>query len=183
MNLFLNCLFQTITVSECCLVKLLWAIYLYLAVEMASPENQHCANCIGTLSFSVAICYYFKRLTVAFPCKQERHGSRVRAIELAYPCAQHSHTHTYTHRHHASSDMCSNRPHLNTAACGRNKQEVATKTVEWRKTNPSDSSWRQAAWSGKLLSYCRGQLVCEHEDLSFCLRGLLVIAYGQLWER
>ena len=22
-----------------------------LALEMASPENQHCANCIGTLSF------------------------------------------------------------------------------------------------------------------------------------
>ena len=44
---------------------------------MASPGNQHCANCIGTLAFSVAICYYFKRSTVAFPCKQERHGSRV----------------------------------------------------------------------------------------------------------
>jgi len=25
----------------------------YLALEMASPLNQHCANCIGTLSFPV----------------------------------------------------------------------------------------------------------------------------------
>ena len=25
-----------------------------LALEMASPENQHCANCIGTLSFAMA---------------------------------------------------------------------------------------------------------------------------------
>jgi len=25
-----------------------------LALEMASPENQHCAICIGTVSFSIA---------------------------------------------------------------------------------------------------------------------------------
>jgi len=46
--------FQTITVSECCLIKLhlyiLFDKYIYiLALKMASPENQHCANCIGTL--------------------------------------------------------------------------------------------------------------------------------------
>jgi len=32
-----------------------------LALEMASPGNQHCANCIGTLSFSVCdhVCVVF----------------------------------------------------------------------------------------------------------------------------
>jgi len=29
-------------------------IYI-LALEMASPGNQHCANCIGTLSFRIQI--------------------------------------------------------------------------------------------------------------------------------
>ena len=47
------------TVSEGCLIKLLLYIlfekYMYiLALEMAIPGNQHCANCIGTLSFPVA---------------------------------------------------------------------------------------------------------------------------------
>jgi len=28
-------------------------IYLYSALEMASPGNQRCANCIGTLSFPI----------------------------------------------------------------------------------------------------------------------------------
>jgi len=46
------------TVSECCLIKLLPYIlfekYIYiLALEMASPGNQHYASCIGTLSFPV----------------------------------------------------------------------------------------------------------------------------------
>jgi len=48
------------TVSECCLIKLLLCIlfekYIYiLALEMASPGNQHCANYIGTLSFPIAV--------------------------------------------------------------------------------------------------------------------------------
>jgi len=48
------------TVSECCLIKLLAYIlfekYIYiLALEMASPGNQQCANCIGTLSFPMAL--------------------------------------------------------------------------------------------------------------------------------
>ena len=31
---------------------ILFEKYIYvLALEMASPGNQHCANCIGTLSF------------------------------------------------------------------------------------------------------------------------------------
>jgi len=37
-----------------CLIKLLPYILfekVYLAVKMASPGNQHCASCIGTLSF------------------------------------------------------------------------------------------------------------------------------------
>jgi len=44
---------QAIAFPECCLIKLLPYIffekYIYiLALEMASPGNQHCANCIGT---------------------------------------------------------------------------------------------------------------------------------------
>ena len=49
-----------ITVSECCLIKLLPCIlfekYIYvLALKMASPWNQHCVSCIGTLSFPLII--------------------------------------------------------------------------------------------------------------------------------
>jgi len=48
--------FVTITVSSCCLIKLLPYVLSekytsILALEMASPGNQNCANCIGTLSF------------------------------------------------------------------------------------------------------------------------------------
>ena len=50
------CVISTVTVSECCLMKLLPYIlsekYIHiLALEMASPGNRHCANCIGALSF------------------------------------------------------------------------------------------------------------------------------------
>jgi len=50
---------QTITVSECCLTKLLPNILFekyicMLALKMASPGDQHCANCIGTLSFPIS---------------------------------------------------------------------------------------------------------------------------------
>jgi len=46
--------FQTITVSECCSIKLLLYIllekYIYiLALKMTNPVNHHCANCIGAL--------------------------------------------------------------------------------------------------------------------------------------
>ena len=46
------------TVSESCLIKLLPYVlfekYAYiLALEMASPGNQHCVSCIGTLSFPI----------------------------------------------------------------------------------------------------------------------------------
>ena len=49
----------TITVSECCLIKLLPYVlfekYIYiLALEMASSGNRHCASCIGALSFPIA---------------------------------------------------------------------------------------------------------------------------------
>jgi len=50
------------TVSECRLMKLLPYISIekyidiyILALEMASPGNQHCANCIGTLSCPVCV--------------------------------------------------------------------------------------------------------------------------------
>jgi len=38
-------------------VYFIWKIYLgyILALEMASPENQHCANCIGTSAFFVTV--------------------------------------------------------------------------------------------------------------------------------
>ena len=54
--------FQTIAVPECCLIKLLPCIsfekYIYiLALEMASPGNQYCANCIGTLSFPISFAH------------------------------------------------------------------------------------------------------------------------------
>jgi len=26
-------------------------VFIFFSLEMTSPENQHCANCIGTLSF------------------------------------------------------------------------------------------------------------------------------------
>ena len=48
---------DVLTVSECCLIKLLPYILFekcinILALEMASPGNRHCANCIiGTFSF------------------------------------------------------------------------------------------------------------------------------------
>jgi len=50
---------QTTTVFEFCLIKLLLHIlfekYIYfLALEMANPGNQHCANCIGTLSSAIS---------------------------------------------------------------------------------------------------------------------------------
>jgi len=50
--------FQTVTVFECCLMKMLPYIlfekYIYsLVLEIASAGNQHCANCIGTLSFGI----------------------------------------------------------------------------------------------------------------------------------
>ena len=50
---------QTITASQCWLRKLLPYIlfdkykFYILALEMASPGNQYCANCIGTLSFPI----------------------------------------------------------------------------------------------------------------------------------
>jgi len=51
--------FRTITVSGCCLTKLLPYIlfdtYIYiLPLEMASARNQHRASCIGTLSCATA---------------------------------------------------------------------------------------------------------------------------------
>ena len=50
--------FQTAAVSECCLMKLLPCISFekcvyILALEIASPGNQHCVNCIGTPSFPI----------------------------------------------------------------------------------------------------------------------------------
>jgi len=69
LNLFLTAIsilliLQTTEASECCLTKLLPYIKLekciyILALKMASPENRHCADRIGTHSFSIrdAGCY------------------------------------------------------------------------------------------------------------------------------
>jgi len=51
---------QTIAVSERCLIKLIPYIlfkkyFNIFALEMSSPWNQHCANCIGTLSFPILL--------------------------------------------------------------------------------------------------------------------------------
>ena len=53
----------TITVSECCLIKLLPYIlsekYVYiLALETTCPGNQHCANYIGALSFLMFLFWW-----------------------------------------------------------------------------------------------------------------------------
>jgi len=48
---------------------ILFEKYIYiLALEMASPGNQHCANCIGALSFPIS-AHLQHRLT---PCSDER---------------------------------------------------------------------------------------------------------------
>jgi len=74
---FLNCNqnfgnIQTITVSECCLLKMLPYILVgkyinILALEMASPGNQHCANCIDTLAFHIKLssCCILQQLLTA----------------------------------------------------------------------------------------------------------------------
>jgi len=76
------------TVSECCLIKLLpyilfeKCIYI-LALEMASPGNQYCASCIGTLSFTsdykqhtdncFVVHLYRNRCVARVCCKSARH--------------------------------------------------------------------------------------------------------------
>jgi len=52
--------FRVVAVSECCLIKslpcILFEKYIcILALEMASPGIQQCANCIGALSFPVGL--------------------------------------------------------------------------------------------------------------------------------
>ena len=60
--------FRTTTVSECCLIELfryiLFEKYIYIFVlEIAGPGIQHCANCIGTLSFPVVTFSYRVKLS------------------------------------------------------------------------------------------------------------------------
>jgi len=64
LNLFLKLqsafwIFQTITVSESCLInrfRIFFEKYDYiLALEIDCPGNQQCANCIGTLSFPIVV--------------------------------------------------------------------------------------------------------------------------------
>ena len=51
--------FETITVSECCLMKLLRIFYLKIYLDIiignSQPRELHCAICIGTLSFPIAV--------------------------------------------------------------------------------------------------------------------------------
>ena len=46
-----GCTGQMAVKRVCVCVYLKQYIYNILALEMASPGNQHCANCVGTLSF------------------------------------------------------------------------------------------------------------------------------------
>ena len=57
------CKFQTIAASECCLMKLLPQVlfekYIYiLALEMASPGNQHSASCFEALQWLHVVTWY-----------------------------------------------------------------------------------------------------------------------------
>jgi len=49
---------------------MLFEKYIYiLALEMASPENQHCASCIGTLSFPIGPTYRVTLTVAQFRCQ------------------------------------------------------------------------------------------------------------------
>jgi len=50
------------------------------ALEMASPRNQHCANCIGTLSFPIKTSFDTAR-TVAYD--SERRALKIKIIGRA----------------------------------------------------------------------------------------------------
>jgi len=42
-------------------------IYIFLALEMASPGNQHCASCIGTLSFPTMMMMMMMMILMMLP--------------------------------------------------------------------------------------------------------------------
>jgi len=57
---------------ECCLIKkfvyLFEKFYIYrptLTLEMASPGNRHCANCIGTLSIPLEAVTIHPKIRIA----------------------------------------------------------------------------------------------------------------------
>jgi len=73
--------------SECCSIKLLPCILFekhinILALEMASPRNQHCVSCIGTLSFPIhperrrSLSYMYRTVGGVYVCWLESHGHR-----------------------------------------------------------------------------------------------------------
>jgi len=75
-----------ITVSECCLIKLLLYILLeknidiyILALEMTSPGNRHRASCIGTFSF-LGNASTYRPLP---DCRRGRHSSAQSSCDLA----------------------------------------------------------------------------------------------------
>ena len=43
--------FRVLSDENCFRIYFIWKVYLYFS--LASPRNQHCANCIGTLSFPI----------------------------------------------------------------------------------------------------------------------------------
>ena len=60
--------FQTISFSERCLLKLLPYILFekcidILALQMASPGNRHCANCVGARLFPIRADAWFRDQT------------------------------------------------------------------------------------------------------------------------
>jgi len=60
------CYFQTTTVDECCSIKLLpYILFEKHISEMASPGNQHCAGCTGTLALTVRMLWTSRALLKA----------------------------------------------------------------------------------------------------------------------
>jgi len=81
--------FQSITVSECCLIKLLPYIlvakYIYILAS-ANPGNQHCANSIGTLLFPIASIDDVKNSNNATISQQRATVSKKSIVRLYKTC-------------------------------------------------------------------------------------------------
>jgi len=74
-SLFFKTVISILLFSNQLLLCILFEKYVHiLALEMASPRNQHCANCIGTLSFPICvvhcchshICVFVFRVGIVF---------------------------------------------------------------------------------------------------------------------
>jgi len=80
-------LISTVTVSQCCLIKLLPYILsekdvYILASEMVSTGNRHCANCIGTLSFPMLRQWYWSVVITATTEDYDGQHSAAATVEV-----------------------------------------------------------------------------------------------------